>query len=66
MASYSAHDESVFVVDFTPDQAMAEGAVVFRRRDFRLQVGWRIEAGMRQIEFGEDLTLAELVQRLSS
>ena len=22
-------------------------AVVFRRRDFRLQFGWRVEAGMR-------------------
>ena len=29
------------------------------------QVGWRVEAGMRKIEFGEDLTLAELVQRLA-
>ena len=44
---------------------MAEGAVIFRGRDFRLQFGWRIEAGMRKIEFGEDLTLAELVQRLA-
>ena len=65
MAGYSAHDRSVFVVDFALDQAMAECSVVFRRWDFRLQFGWRIEAGMRKIEFGEDLTLAELVQGLA-
>ncbi len=65
MAGYSAHDESVFIVDFTLNQAMAESAVIFRGRDCRFQVGWRVEAGMRKIEFGEDLTLAELVQRLA-
>ena len=65
MASYSAHDECVFIVDLTLDQAMAEGAVIFRGRDCRLQAGWRVEAGMSEIQFGEDLTPAELVQRLA-
>ena len=44
---------------------MAEGAVIFRWWDFRLQFGRRVKAGVRKIEFGEDLTLAELVQGLA-
>src|SRR5579864_2011791 len=65
MASDSAHDESVFIVDLTLDQTMAEGTVIFCGRDCGLQVGWGIEAGLRKVEFGEDFASAELVQRLA-
>src|SRR6476661_463746 len=44
---------------------MAENAVIFCGRDGRFQVCRRVEAGVRKIEFGEDLTPAELVQRLA-
>ncbi len=65
MAGDSAHDGGIFIVDLALNQAMAEGAVIFCGRDCGLQVGWRVEAGVRKIEFGEDFTLAELVQRLA-
>jgi len=65
MSSDPAHDKSVFVVDLALNEAMAEGAVIFRGRDCWFFVGWRVKAGVRKVEFGEDLTLAELVQRLA-
>src|SRR6185312_7829671 len=65
MSGYPAHDGGVFIVDLALNEAMAEGTVIFGRRDCEFQVGWRIEAGMRKIEFGEDLTLAELAQGLA-
>src|SRR5689334_23595930 len=65
MAGYAAHQGSVFIVDLTLNQAMAESAVVFRGRDCEFQAGWRVETGGRKVEFGIDLTLAKLVQRLA-
>ena len=65
MSSNSAHDGSVFVIDLALNQAMAEGAVIFRGRDYEFLAGRRVKAGMAEIEFGEDLTPAELVQRLA-
>src|ERR1051326_971577 len=65
MTGDSAHDGSIFVIDLTLNQTMAEGAVVFSRWDCEFLVGLRVETGMRKAEFGKDLTLAELVQRLA-
>src|SRR5690349_45846 len=65
MAGYSAHDGGVFIVDFALDQAMAEGAVVFGGRDCESDFGWRVEAGVRKIEFGKDLAPAELVENFA-
>src|SRR5436305_959133 len=65
MRSDSAHDEGVFVVDLTLNDAMAEGVVIFSCRYYGLYFSWRVEAGMGKVEFGKDLTLAELVQRLA-
>src|SRR5215831_3538502 len=65
MAGYAAHHGGIFIVDLTFNQTTAEGAVVFRGRDCELQAGWRVEAGERKVEFGKDLTLAKLVQRLA-
>jgi len=65
MAGYSSHDGGIFIVDFTLNQALAEGAVVFRGRDCEFQAGCRVEAGERKAESGKDLMLAKLVQRLA-
>ena len=65
MAGHPAHHGSVLIIDLTLDQAMAESAVIFRGRDCGSELSRRIEAGLAEIKSGEDLTLAELVQRLS-
>jgi hypothetical protein len=44
---------------------MAEGAVIFRGRYEGLPTCRWIEGGMREAKFGEDLRLAELIQRLT-
>ena len=36
VSSDAAHDGGVFIVDFTPDQAMTECSVIFGGRDSRL------------------------------
>jgi hypothetical protein len=61
MSSYSAHHEGIFIVDLTLNQAMAEGTVIFSGRDCGFQAGWRVKARMAEIEFGKDLTPAELI-----
>ena len=65
MAGDTAHDGGVFIVDLALNQPMAESAVIFGGRDCGFHVGWRVEAGMRKIEFSKDLTLADSVQRLA-
>src|SRR5579864_1690908 len=65
MAGNATHDRSVFIVDFALDQTMTERSVIFRGRDCCFLVGWRVKAGVRKVEFGKDLTPAELVQRLA-
>ena len=65
MPGYPAHNGSVLIVDLTLNQSMAENAVIFCGRDGRFQVCRRVEAGLRKIECGEDLTPAKLVQSLA-
>ena len=65
MPGDAAHDGGVFVVDFTLDKPMAKNTVVFRGRDERLLVCRWIKDGVCKTKFGEDLRLAELIQRLA-
>src|SRR5438270_11523352 len=65
MSGDATHHGSVFIVDLTLNDAMAESAVIFSWWECGFPSGWRVEAGVCKAEFGENLTLAELVQRLA-
>jgi hypothetical protein len=65
MASNSAENGGVFIVDFALNKAVAKSMVIFSGWDERFPIYRWIEDSMRKSEFGEDLSLAKLVQRLA-
>lgn len=62
VSSDTAEDESIFVLDFALDDAMAERAIVDGGRNFRAHLGGRVERRAGHGERAENFALAEGVE----